>query len=111
MRTLQSGLLLSMMTWCGCCASFASSEAYAQSVPKASTCYVLGIQGMTCGGCAVHVQQGLSKVPGVGDAKVSYENGEASVCVKEGATVTGETLVKAVEKVGYKAKVKRRFQN
>ncbi len=107
MRTIvQNGLLLSLMTWCGCCASFSSTGLYAQSTGKASRCYVLSIQGMTCEGCAAHVQKALVQVPGVAEAKVSYAKAEASVCMRPGATVSGETLVKAVEKAGYKGKVK-----
>ncbi len=109
MHTVLRGVVLSMMTWCGCCASLASSEAYGQSA-KAATCYLLEVQGMTCEGCAVHVQKGLSKVPGVGEVKVDFERREALVCLKPGATVAEETLVKAVEKAGYKAKMKRRSQ-
>jgi Cu+-exporting ATPase len=69
-------------------------------------CYLLGIEGMTCENCAAHVQKALAHVPGVAEAKVTYAKGEASVCIRKGTAVTGETLVKAVEKAGYKATVK-----
>ncbi len=111
MRAFQRVFFLSMMTWCGCFMSLASSEADGQSAPRVSTCYDLEVQGMTCEACAVHVQKGLSKVPGVGEVKVDFEKGEAFVCVKPGATVAGETLVTAVEKAGYKAKLKRRSES
>lgn len=112
MRTVvQNAMLMIVMTWCGCCASFSSGELYAQSVAKASRCYVLNIQGMTCEGCAVHVQKALTKVPGVAEAKVTYTKAEASICTRPSATVTGERLVKAVEKAGYKAKVKWQSQD
>lgn len=61
---------------------------------------------MTCEQCAAHVQKALVQVPGVAEAKVNYAKAEASVCTRPGATVTWETLVKVVEKAGYKAKVK-----
>ena len=38
---------------------------------------------------------------------MNYAKAEASVCAKQGANVASETLVKVVEKAGYKAKVKR----
>jgi Cu+-exporting ATPase len=91
--------------------SLASSEAYGQSAARVTTCYVLDVQGMTCEGCAAHVQKGLSKVSGVAEVKVNYAKSEASVCVKVGASVQGETLVQTVEKAGYKAKVKRRSES
>lgn len=107
MQTIvQNVMMMTLMTWCGCCASFTTSTAYAQPPAPASKCYVLSIQGMTCEQCAVHLQKELAKVPGVAEAKVNYAKAEASVCTRPGANVTGVTLVKVVEKAGYKAKVK-----
>lgn len=113
MRTMVQGtIFLSLaLGWCGCCASFSVNELRAQSVAKAARCYLLGIDGMTCKGCAAHVQKALLKVPGVVEAKVNYAKAEATVCTGSGSNVTGETLVKAVEKAGYKAKVKSRSRD
>lgn len=104
MKTIVQNVM--MMTLMTCCASFTTITAYAQSPAPASKCYALSIQGMTCEQCAVHLQKALAKVPGVAEAKVIYAKAEASVCTRPGANVTGETLVKVVEKAGYKAKVK-----
>ena len=109
--TVQSGMLLNLVLCCGCCALFSSAALHAQSAAKAGRCYVLSIQGMSCEECAVHVQKALEQVAGVAEAKLSYAKAEASVCTKPGSTVTGETLVKAVKKAGYKAKVKWQSQD
>lgn len=106
--TFKDAMILSLaLGWCGCCASFPTSALYAQAAPKAGRCYLLAIEGMTCQECATHVQKALANVPGVAEAKVNYAKAEASVCAKPGANFAAETLVKVVEKAGYKAKVKR----
>ena len=106
--TFKDAMILSLaLGWCGCCASFPTSALYAQAAPKAGRCYLLAIEGMTCQECATHVQKALANVPGVAEAKVNYAKAEASVCAKQGVNVASETLVKVVEKAGYKAKVKR----
>jgi copper chaperone CopZ len=99
------------LAWCGCCASLPVGELHAQTPTKASRCYLLEIKGMTCEGCAAHVQKALVHVPGVAEAKVTYAKSEAQVCIKPGQTVSGDPLVKAVEKAGYKAKVKWQSQD
>jgi copper chaperone CopZ len=99
------------LAWCGCCASLPVGDLHAQTNAKVSRCYRLGIEGITCEHCAGHVKQTLAEVPGVAEAKVSYAKAEADVCIKPGANVTGETLVKAVQKAGYKAKVKWQSQD
>ena len=73
--------------------------------------YSLSIEGMTCEACAAHVKRSLTEVPGVAEAQVSFAKAEATVIARTGATVTSEALVKAVERAGYKAKVKRQSQN
>lgn len=98
------------LAWCGCCTSFFGSHLHAQTVVRASRCYRLGIEGMSCEHCTGHVKKALVEVPGVAEAKVTYAKAEAEVCVKPGVAVTGETLVKAVEKAGYRAKVKWQSQ-
>jgi copper chaperone CopZ len=61
---------------------------------------------MSCEHCAGHVKDALLKVPGVAAVKVDYAKAQAEVCIQPGFTVTGEMLVKAVEKAGYQARVK-----
>ena len=96
-----------------CCCTFvgpvvrpalgASAEA-----DSSAQCFLLSIEGMTCKACATHVQKSLAKVSGVAKASVSFEKSEADVCTKTGTNVRVEDLLKAVEKAGYKAKVKRK---
>jgi copper chaperone CopZ len=96
------------LAWCGCCTWF--SPLHAQATEKASRCYRLGIEGMSCEHCTGHVKKALLEVPGVAEAKVAYATAEAEVCIKPGFAVTGKTLVQAVQKAGYKAKVKWQSQ-
>lgn len=60
----------------------------------------LKIDGMTCGGCVASVTRVLRAVPGVGDAAVSLEAGQATVTFD--ATVTNvPALREAVEDAGF----------
>lgn len=61
----------------------------------------LGIEGMSCEACAVHIQKGLSGVPGVRSASVDYEKARARVSVDPASPPSREALVKAVEQAGY----------
>lgn len=65
--------------------------------------YVLTVQGMTCKACSQHVQTALAKVPGVAAASVNHKGGYAVVAPKEKAATLTQSLVAAVEKVGYRA--------
>ncbi len=62
-------------------------------------CWRLEVQGMTCGGCALHVQRALLKAGAV-RAQVSYPEGIAAVCAAD--TITESTLKQAVIQAGYK---------
>src|SRR5690606_17661401 len=59
----------------------------------------LSIEGMTCASCVGRVEKALKAVPGVVDATVNLATERAAV---RGA-VSADTLVAAVEKVGYDA--------
>lgn len=61
----------------------------------------LAITGMTCGGCAAHVQRALEKVPGVESAEVSHEEGKARVELAQ--EVPAQKLIDAVAGAGYQA--------
>ncbi len=68
----------------------------------------LDVQGMTCDGCAAHVEQALRGVAGVEEAKVpSWRGGQATVTAGP-AVVGDEALVRAVEAAGYRAQVRER---
>lgn len=57
------------------------------------------IKGMTCQGCAALIQSELTKVPGVYEAKVDYEQGSAVITATP--EVNEAVLRKAVEVAGY----------
>jgi Cu+-exporting ATPase len=60
------------------------------------------LEGMTCASCAMRIEKGLKKVPGVADAQVNLATEQAAVSYDP--TRTGpEQMVQKVEAVGYKA--------
>ncbi|MGH3103869.1 MAG: heavy metal translocating P-type ATPase, partial [Gaiellaceae bacterium] len=63
---------------------------------------VLTIDGMTCSSCAVRIQRGLSKVPGVVGADVNYATGTATV--EHAPDTPLETLLERVDALGYGAR-------
>ena len=62
---------------------------------------VISIEGMACMHCVKHVQQALSAVPGVKEAKVDLESKSATVSVD--GSVTDAALKAAVDEAGYQA--------
>lgn len=63
----------------------------------------LQISGMTCGGCVNSVARVLKAVPGVSDAQVRLDPGEARVTF-DPARIDVISLRKAVEDAGYEAR-------
>ena len=61
----------------------------------------LKIQGMTCNHCVMRVAKALKQVPGVQDARVDLQKGEAVVTYDD-VLVTHEKLTLAVVDAGYK---------
>ncbi len=61
----------------------------------------LKIQGMTCNHCVMRVTKALKAVPGVQDAQVDLQKGEAAVTYDD-AKVTTDKLSFAVVEAGYK---------
>jgi copper ion binding protein len=59
------------------------------------------IQGMTCNHCVMRVAKALKAVPGVMDARVDLQKGEA-VVTYDNVKVTPEKLSFAVVEAGYK---------
>jgi copper chaperone CopZ len=65
----------------------------------------LGVEGMTCGGCAASVKIVLKKLDGVSMAMVSFAEKKATVTY-DPAKVTPQQMADAIAaKLGYKAKV------
>ncbi len=61
---------------------------------------VLPIEGMTCGACAVTVQDRLAREPGVVEANVNYATGRATVTLEHDGIAVAD-LIHAVREVGY----------
>jgi Cu+-exporting ATPase len=61
----------------------------------------LKIQGMTCNHCVMRVAKALKALPGVQDARVDLQKGEAVVTYDD-ARITPEKLSFAVVDAGYK---------
>ncbi len=74
--------------------------AASQSVADSRT--VLALEGMTCASCAMRIEKGLKKVPGVKDASVNFASEQATVTYDPVQTGI-EQMVQKVEAVGYKA--------
>src|SRR6266699_417342 len=69
---------------------------------KADSRAVLALEGMTCASCAMRVEKGLKKVPGVADAQVNLATEQATITYDPGQTEPSQMMQK-VEAVGYKA--------
>jgi len=65
---------------------------------------VFAVEGMTCASCAMRIEKGLKKVPGVRDANVNLATEQATVIYDPSQTGT-EQMVQKVESVGYKAEL------
>ncbi len=63
---------------------------------------VFDIEGMTCASCAMRIEKGLKKVPGVKGASVNLATEKATV-IYDPALTDIERMVQKVEAVGYKA--------
>jgi P-type Cu+ transporter len=63
---------------------------------------ILALEGMTCASCAMRIEKGLKKLPGVKDASVNFATEQASLTYDPAQTGL-EQLVQQVEAVGYTA--------
>jgi Cu+-exporting ATPase len=70
--------------------------------PEGESRAVLDLEGMTCASCAMRIEKGLKKVPGVKDASVNLATEQATVSYDPVQTSL-EQMVRKVEAVGYKA--------
>jgi len=124
LRTITILSVLPLSNFCGCCSSLLPRQASASDTCRTSPgspssasdtaqncCYVLEIQGMDCPSCVAHIEKALKQVPGVAKAKVDFRSALAKVEPKPGARLTAGALVNAVERTGYRAKVKRQPQS
>src|SRR6266699_532076 len=63
---------------------------------------MLALEGMTCASCAMRIEKGLRKVPGVKEASVNLATEQAAV-LYDPAQADVQQMVRSVEAVGYKA--------
>ncbi len=63
---------------------------------------LLALEGMTCASCAMRIEKGLKKVPGVKDANVNFATEQATI-MYDPAQTNVEQMVQKVDAVGYKA--------
>src|SRR5581483_9883786 len=62
----------------------------------------LDLEGMTCASCAMRIEKGLKKIPGVKEASVNLATERANITYNPTETNV-EQMVQKVEAVGYKA--------
>jgi len=60
------------------------------------------VAGMSCGGCVASVTKVLQELPGVAEAQVQLQPGEA-VVVHDAGKVTREALCAAIDDAGFEA--------
>src|SRR5260370_30977015 len=63
---------------------------------------VFAVEGMTCASCAMRIEKGLKKVPGVKDSNVNLATEKATVTFDPAQTGI-EQMIQKVDTVGYKA--------
>jgi len=72
------------------------------SEPEHELQTVLALEGMTCASCAMRIEKGLKKVPGVLDAQVNLATERGTVTYDPQQAEIAQ-LVQKVEAIGYKA--------
>ena len=76
------------------------SQSQAESMGESRA--LLALEGMTCASCAMRIEKGLKKIPGVKEASVNLATEQASV-VYDPTQANMQQMVQKVEAVGYKA--------
>ncbi|HYJ89058.1 MAG TPA: heavy metal-associated domain-containing protein [Pyrinomonadaceae bacterium] len=74
----------------------------ASAATRTTTIYV---SGMTCGGCAISIEQVLKNTEGVEDVRVNFERGQAVVKYDD-RKVTASKLRALVKNIGFRASSK-----
>lgn len=62
---------------------------------------VIGVDGMTCGGCVASVEGAIGRIPGVKRVKADLQKKEATV---EGETLDRARIAAAVEDAGFEVR-------
>lgn len=73
------------------------------NAPSAGALIELELEGMTCAACASRIERTLNRIEGVA-ANVNFATETAQVAVEPGAA-TVESLIDAVRRAGYDARV------
>jgi copper chaperone CopZ len=73
----------------------------AESTTASTDTWTIAIDGMTCAGCETAVNQSLAEVPGVVNAKASFDAANATLSVDTVNPPTRLALAAAVGKAGY----------
>jgi copper chaperone CopZ len=84
------------------CDRAADSE-QARITPTVPVVFQFQVNGMHCQGCADAITDKVKRVDGVADCRVSLENRQADVTVRNASN--GTDVQKAIEKLGYKVTV------
>lgn len=63
--------------------------------------YELGVDGVTCPFCVYGIEKQLSKLEGIGRINTDIKNGLVLLEMKDGATLTEESINEAVNKAGF----------
>ena len=75
----------------------------AETESLADKTVVIDVEGMTCEGCAAHINETLKKLNGVVSAVANYPKKNVKV-VFNPKQITLEQIKKAIDEIGYKAK-------
>ncbi len=94
MKSLAAALT-SALICCQCSVGYAATRTATLSVP-----------GMTCAACPITVKKALSRVDGVSDVTVSYQDKQATVTFDDAKT-TVHALTQATADAGYPSTEKR----
>jgi mercuric ion transport protein len=78
------------------------SSAASENIGQSETA-IIEVEGMTCEGCASHIDETLKKLKGVISAKASYKDKNVKV-VYNPNQITLEKIKKAINEIGYVAK-------
>jgi copper chaperone len=81
---------------------FSCSSEPEQIIPVEQVTF--SIQGMHCDGCAKSVELELSKIVGVSDVSVSFEDSSATFSVAQNEIPTNQELADLMTELGFEAK-------
>jgi len=80
-----------------------TENAVTESESQTRKTLIIEVEGMTCEGCASHIDETLKKLKGVISAKASYKDKNVKV-VYNPNQITLEKIKKAINEIGYIAK-------